>query len=234
MTRESEIPTSQILSFKLYSLGMSVVKNPGLEVEQSFWRQGCLRIAGVDEAGLGSLCGPIVAAAVLLPPHCLMIAGVRDSKLLSVAQRDRLFPQVLHQATAVGVGTATVAEIEEFNVLRASYLAMQRSLRHVQPIDHALIDGHEIKTADLGAHTAIIDGDASSYAIACASIVAKVRRDRFLKRLAKRHPGYGWERNAGYGTKEHLRAIEELGVTPFHRRSYAPIQKALLQLELFD
>jgi ribonuclease HII len=234
LTRESEIPHTSILLFKLCNLGIGVVKNPGLEVEQSFWRQGQLRIAGVDEAGLGSLCGPIVAAAVLLPPHCLMIAGVRDYKLLSAAQRDRLFPQVLNQATAVGVGIATVAEIEEFNVLRASYLAMQRSLRHVQPIDHALIDGREIKTADLGAHTAIIDGDASSYAIACASIIAKVRRDRFLKRLAKRHPGYGWERNAGYGTKEHLRAIEELGVTPFHRRSYAPIQKALLQLELFN
>ncbi len=224
----------QILWFKLCNLGIGVVKNPGLEVEQTFWNQGQLLIAGVDEAGLGSLCGPIVAAAVLLPSNCSMIAGVRDSKLLSAAQRDRLFPQVLDQATAVGVGIATVAEIEEFNVLRASYLAMQRSLRRIQPIDHALIDGREIKTADVGSHTAIIDGDASSYAIACASIIAKVRRDRFLKRLAGRHPGYGWERNAGYGTKEHLRAIAELGVTPFHRRSYAPIQKALLQLELFN
>lgn len=208
-----------------------MAKNPGLEVEQAFWQQGQLRIAGIDEAGLGSLCGPIVAAAVLLPAHCQMIAGVRDSKLLSAAQRDRLFTQILNQATSVGVGIATVTEIEQFNVLRASYLAMQRSLRRIQPIDHALIDGREIKKVDLGAHTTIIDGDASSYAIACASIIAKVRRDRFLKRLAKRHPDYGWERNAGYGTKEHLSAIEKIGITPFHRRSYAPIQKALLQLE---
>ena len=208
-----------------------MAKNPGLEVEQIFWQRGQLRIAGIDEAGLGSLCGPIVAAAVLLPAHCPMIVGVRDSKLLSAAQRDRLFTQILNQATSVGVGIATVAEIEQFNVLRASYLAMQRSLRRIQPIDHALIDGREIKKADLGAHTAIIDGDASSYAIACASIIAKVRRDRFLKRLAKRHPGYGWERNAGYGTKEHLSAIEKLGITPFHRLSYAPIQKAILQLK---
>ncbi len=208
-----------------------MAKNPGLEVEQAFWQQGQLRIAGVDEVGLGSLCGPIVAAAVLLPAHCSMIAGVRDSKLLSAAQRDRLFTQILNQAISVGVGIATVAEIEQFNVLRASYLAMQRSLRRIAPIDHALIDGREIKKVDLGAHTAIVDGDASSYAIACASIIAKVRRDRFLKRLAKRHPGYGWERNAGYGTKEHLNAIKKLGITPFHRRSYAPIQKALLQWE---
>ncbi len=202
-----------------------MAKNPGLKVEQTFWQQGQLRIAGVDEAGLGSLCGPVVAAAVLLPANCQMIMGVRDSKLLSAAQRDCLFTKILNQATSVGVGIATVAEIEQFNVLRASYLAMQRSLRRIAPIDHALIDGREIKKANLGAHTAIVDGDASSYAIACASIIAKVRRDRFLKRLAERHPGYGWERNAGYGTKEHLSAIEKLGVTPFHRRSYAPTQK---------
>ena len=208
-----------------------MAKNPGLEVEEVFWQRGQLRIAGVDEVGLGSLCGPIVAAAVLIPAHCPMILGVRDSKLLSAAQRDRLFTQILDQAISVGVGIATVAEIEEFNVLRASYLAMQRSLHRIQPIDQALIDGREIKKADLGAHTSIIDGDASSYAIACASIIAKVRRDRFLRRLARRHPGYGWERNAGYGTKEHLSAIEKLGITPFHRRSYAPIQKALLRLE---
>lgn len=208
-----------------------MTKNPGLEVEKALWQQGQLRIAGVDEAGLGSLCGPIVAAAVLLPANCPMIVGVRDSKLLSAAQRDRLFTQILSQATSVGVGIATVAEIEQFNVLKASYLAMQRALRRLEPIDHALIDGREIKKADLGAHTTIINGDASSYAIACASIVAKVRRDRFLKRLARRYPGYGWERNAGYGTKEHLSAIEKLGVTHFHRRSYAPIQKALLQLK---
>jgi ribonuclease HII len=207
-----------------------MVKTPGLEVERTFWEKGMLQIAGVDEAGLGSLCGPIVAAAVVIPPHCSMIEGVRDSKLLSAAQRDRLFPQILEQVTAVGVGIATVAEIEKLNVLRASYLAMQRSLARVHPYDHALIDGREIKQADLGVHTAIIDGDASSYAIACASIIAKVRRDRLMKRLAKRHPGYGWERNAGYGTKEHTQAIQELGVTRFHRRSYAPVQKALLHL----
>lgn len=206
-----------------------MVKTPSLEVELTLWSNGQVRIAGVDEVGLGSLCGPIVAASVLLPPYCTMVDGVRDSKRLSASQRERLFSEILDQATAVGVGIATVAEIEQMNVLRASYLAMQRSLIRVQPYDHALIDGREIKRADLGAYTAIVQGDATSYAIACASIVAKVRRDRLMKRLAKRHPGYGWERNAGYGTKEHLEAIARLGVTSLHRRGYAPIQKALKQ-----
>ncbi len=208
-----------------------MVKTPTLEVERSLWKQGKLRIAGVDEAGLGSLSGVIVAAAVLLPPHCSMIDGVRDSKLLSLTQRERLFDQIRAQAIAVGVGIATVQEIEQFNVLRASYLAMQRSLRRIGFYDQALIDGRPIKQADLGAHTAIVDGDATSYAIACASIVAKVRRDRFMRRLAKRYPGYGWERNAGYGTQQHLSAIETLGVTPHHRRTYAPVQRIIQQLE---
>jgi ribonuclease HII len=207
---------------------------PTLDVETALWTKGQSRIAGVDEAGLGCLAGPIVAAAVLLPSFCTMIEGVRDSKLLSLAQREQLFEKVINQAVAVGVGIATVKEVEQFNVLRASYLAMQRSLSRIKPYDHALIDGRPIKQADLGSHTAIIDGDATCYAIACASIIAKVRRDRFMKRLATRYPGYGWERNVGYGTKQHTQALQELGVTPYHRKTYAPVQQALKQLELFS
>lgn len=207
-------------------------QNPTLAMEQSLWKQGLLRVAGVDEVGLGCLAGPIVAAAVLLPSHCEMIEGVRDSKLLSAQRRSRLFHQVKETAIAVGVGIATVQEIEQINVLRASYLAMQRALNRVVPYDHALIDGRPIKQADLGLHTAIVDGDATCYAIACASIIAKVRRDRLMQRLAKRFPHYGWERNAGYGTKQHLSAINQFGITPHHRRTYAPIQKAIEQLTL--
>ncbi|MBE9009186.1 ribonuclease HII [Pseudanabaenaceae cyanobacterium LEGE 13415] len=201
-------------------------------MEQSLWKQGLLRIAGVDEVGLGCLAGPIVAAAVLLPPGCEMIEGVRDSKVLSAQARSRLFTQIQESAIAVGVGMATVQEIEQINVLRASYLAMQRALNRIAPCDHALIDGRPIKQADLGSHTAIIDGDATCYAIACASIIAKVRRDRFMQQLAKRYPHYAWERNAGYGTKQHLEAIDQFGITPYHRRTYAPVQKAIEQLTL--
>jgi ribonuclease HII len=207
-------------------------QNPTLEVEQSLWKQGLLRVAGVDEAGLGCLAGPIVAATVLLPVHCEMIAGVRDSKLLSASQRERLFESVKSNAIAVGVGIATVQEIEQINVLRASYLAMQRALSRVAPYDHALIDGRPIKQADMGVHTAIIDGDATCYAIACASIIAKVRRDRLMQRLARKYPGYGWQKNVGYGTKQHIAAIESLGITPHHRKTYAPVQRVMQQLEL--
>ena len=203
---------------------------PSLVIERTLWSSGLLRVVGVDEVGLGSLCGPVVAAAVLLPPNCSMIDGVRDSKLLSVAQRDRLCLEITRQAIAVGIGAASVPEIELLNVLRASYLAMQRALARVGPYDHALIDGRAITRFDLGQHTAIVDGDASSYAIACASVVAKVRRDRFMKRLAVRYPGYGWERNAGYGTKSHLAALRSLGVTPWHRRTYAPVRHLLSPL----
>lgn len=211
-----------------------MAETPTLAIETTRWTQGQLRIVGVDEAGLGCLAGPLVAAAVALPPFCTMIPGVRDSKLLSLPQRERLFEEVLAQAIAVGVGIATVREVEQVNVLRASYLAMQRALARVAPYDHALIDGRPIKQAELGSHTTIIDGDATCYAIACASIIAKVRRDRFMKRLANRYPGYGWERNVGYGTKQHTQAIQTLGVTPYHRRTYAPVQQAIQQLELFQ
>lgn len=207
---------------------------PNLDAESILWRKGILRLVGVDEVGLGCLAGPVVAAAVAIPAFCTPLEGVKDSKLLSLKQRERLFAQILDQAIAVGIGIATVREIEQINVLRASYLAMQRSLSRVVPYDHALIDGRTIKQADLGAHTAIIDGDATSYAIACASIVAKVRRDRFMQRLAKRYPGYGWEKNAGYGTKQHIRAMQSLGITSYHRRTYAPVQQVIQQLELLD
>ena len=128
---------------------------------------------------------------------------------------------------------ASVAEIEEINVLQASYRAMQRAIDRIQPLDHALIDGRKIKL-DFGVPiTTIIKGDTLSYSIACASIVAKVRRDRLMARLADRYPGYGWERNRGYGTAQHLSGLRSLGITPWHRKTYAPVRVAMEQLNLF-
>lgn len=200
---------------------------PTLEFETDLWQQGLLRVAGVDEVGLGCLAGPIVAAAIVIPVNVEPIALVRDSKKLSAPQRERAFKQISQQAIALGIGMATVAEIEQVNVLQASYLAMGRAIRRVLPLDHALIDGRSIKV-DLGVPiTTLIKGDAQSYAIACASIVAKVRRDRLMKKLAHRYPGYGWERNMGYGTAQHLAGVQALGITPWHRKTYAPIRAAI-------
>lgn len=204
-----------------------MLREPTLDAERALWLGGKTRVAGVDEAGLGSLCGAVVAAAVVIPANCVRIPEVRDSKTLSLEQRERLFEQIVEQAVAVGAGAASVVEIERLNVLTASRLAMLRALRRVTPYDHALVDGRAIKSIDLGPHTAIVDGDASSYAIACASIIAKVTRDRLMRRMARRFPQYGWDHNAGYGTREHLAALQKIGVTPYHRRSYAPVRAVL-------
>jgi ribonuclease HII len=211
----------------------AMVQTPTVEQERHWWAQGELRLAGVDEVGLGCLAGPIVAAAVIIPVNCVPIVGVRDSKQLSDRQRQRLFPCVHQQAMAIGVGMATPREIEQINVLQASYLAMARALGRIGPYDRALIDGRAIKNPPFGPITTIIHGDATCYAIACASIIAKVRRDRLMQRLARRYPGYGWERNAGYGTRQHLEGLTQLGITPWHRRSYAPVQQAI-QLSLLS
>jgi ribonuclease HII len=176
----------------------------------------------------------VVAAALVVKPYCRKIPGVRDSKTLSLAQRERLYGEILQRAAAVGVGAASVGEINEINILRASHLAMWRALRRVSPYDHALIDGREIREIDLGPHTAIVDGDALSYAIASASIVAKVTRDRLMTRLAARYPGYGWERNVGYATRTHLQGLREHGLTPFHRTAYAPVRTFILQPTTLD
>lgn len=205
----------------------SVVILPTLEFETALWQQGLLRVAGVDEVGLGCLAGPIVAAAVLISVNVEPIPLVRDSKKLSAIQREKAFALITQQALGIGIGMASVQEVEQVNVLQASYLAMSRAIDRLLPLDHALIDGRGIKV-DLGVPiTTIIKGDAKSYAIACASIVAKVRRDRFMTKLADRYPGYGWERNMGYGTAQHLASLNALGITPWHRKTYAPIQRAM-------
>jgi len=197
---------------------------PDLAFEREHWRAGRLRVAGGDGVGLGCLSGPVVAAAVVLPPECAMIEGVRDSKMLSAAQRERLIDPIRAQALAVGVGAASVAEIERFNVRNAEILALRRALARVGPYDHVLLDGKPHRNIDFGPYSAIVDGDARAYTIACASIVAKVVRDRLMERLGARYPLYGWERNVGYSTRQHLDALAAHGPSPFHRRTYAPVR----------
>ena len=209
---------------------------PRLRRERALWQAGVVRVAGVDEVGVAPTCGPVVAAAVIMPLNCRRIAGVRDSKTLSAAQRERLDPIIRRRALAVGVGAASVAEIDRLNIYHATHLAMRRAITRLGGHDHVLVDGNRIVgfQEHVGPYTSIVDGDATCYSIACASIVAKVVRDRLMRRLSARYPDYGWEHNAGYATPDHRAALQRLGPTPFHRRSFAPVQAALhgIQIDL--
>jgi ribonuclease HII len=198
-----------------------------LDYERGFWSRG-RSLAGVDEAGRGPLAGPVVAAAVVLPEGTC-VDGADDSKRLSSDVREELFARILDTAQAVGVGAASVREIDRLNILRATTRAMQRALTRLsgRP-DHVVVDGLPVK--HLGwEHEAIVGGDALVHSVACASIVAKVVRDRLMRRLARRYPGYGWESNVGYGTAGHRSAIDSLGLTPHHRITFMGLQ---FELEL--
>lgn len=201
-----------------------------LSLERGFWSRGLSLLAGVDEVGRGPLAGPVVAAAVLLPAE-LRIEGANDSKRLSASQREALAERILEAALAVGIGAASAAEIDRLNVLRATGVAMRRAVARlaVQP-EHLLVDGLPVPELGAGKHTAVVGGDASVQCIACASIVAKVLRDRLMTRLAHRYPQYGWERNRGYGTPDHLAALRRFGPTPHHRRSFRPVAELDLLL----
>ncbi|QYK42410.1 MAG: ribonuclease HII [Paracoccaceae bacterium] len=184
-------------------------------------------VVGVDEAGRGPLAGPVVAAAVRLDPARIP-QGLADSKVLTAGARDRLYQQLLTLAE-VSTGQASVEEIDDLNILRASHLAMVRAVRGLPRADHAIIDGNLVPAGLPCPAQAVVKGDAHCLSVAAASIVAKVLRDRIMVALSQQHPGYGWDRNAGYPTAEHLAALQNLGPTPAHRRSFAPVHKTLYQ-----
>lgn len=186
---------------------------------------GCLRVCGVDEVGRGPWAGPVVAAAVVLD-RGWDADGVDDSKRLTAAARTRLRREIEAHAE-VGTGQASVYEIDRMNILNAALLAMRRAVAALARVPEcALVDGNRLPDLPCPA-TAVTRGDARSLSIAAASIVAKVERDRLMAGLAVDFPGYGWERNAGYGTPEHAAALERLGVSPHHRRSFAPVARRL-------
>ena len=193
-------------------------------IERTLREQYGPLLVGVDEVGRGPLAGPVVACAIVMPPDRRAIAGVNDSKQLDAATRVDLAGRIREHALAIGLGAASPREIDRINIYHATVLAMRRALARI-PVrlgatpHHVLVDGKPLRT--LGhVHTAIVKGDAKCYAIACASIVAKVTRDRLMTALAVRHAGFGWERNSGYGTAEHRRAIDERGLTRHHRISF--------------
>ena len=188
--------------------------------ERSLRAAGAVHIAGVDEVGRGPLAGPVVVCAVVMPTGRRAIAGVTDSKQLSAAERDRLALRIRADAVALALAASSVREIARWNIYQATARAMGRALARLPLVpDEVLIDGKPIATLGV-VHHAIVGGDARCYSIACASIVAKVVRDRLMARLASRHPEYGWERNAGYGTPAHIAGLRSAGLTPHHRVSF--------------
>jgi ribonuclease HII len=199
---------------------------PSLQWERVLWRSGIRAVAGIDEVGRGPLAGPLVAAAVVLPPspkRVPWLRDVRDSKLLTPARREALDPLIRSLAIAVGIGTVSAAALDAIGVAEATRRAMSDALDQLQlQVEHLLIDAlslpHQVP------QTPLIHGDARCVSIACASIVAKVARDRMMDDLDPTFPGYGFSQNKGYGTSQHLSALEQLGPCPIHRRSFAPLR----------
>jgi ribonuclease HII len=189
------------------------------EIEDSHFENGIQIICGVDEAGRGPLAGPVCAAAVILPPHA-DIPGLNDSKKLSDKRRRELFPVIKERAVAYGIGIATHEEIDQINILQATYLAMERAIQalSVKP-ELVLIDGNRAKDFGLPVET-VIKGDSRSASIAAASILAKVTRDDMMLELANTYPQYGFEIHKGYGTKAHYAALDAHGISPIHRMSF--------------
>ena len=204
---------------------------PTMDYESAAREQGYLAIGGIDEAGRGPLAGPVVAAAVILPPG-YELRGLTDSKQISAQKREKLFEELTHDASVrCGVALATVEEIDRLNILRATHLAMARAAQMLQPKpDYCLIDGLPVEGFPIPSQ-AIVKGDAHCLSISAASILAKVTRDHIMLQLHDQFPQYGWDKNAGYGTRQHLSAINQYGITPHHRRSFAPVAQATLPLE---
>ena len=207
-----------------------------LRFEQEAWTGGLLHLAGVDEAGRGPLAGPVVAAAVVFEREFLeaeaerALAGLDDSKKLSAARRE-FFHALLSACphARIGIASASVAELDSLNVLRATHLAMARAVAQLAPPpDLALVDGLPVQGLPVP-HRAIVGGDGASLSIAAASVMAKVTRDRLMVELAATYPAYGFERHKGYGTKAHLDALRRHGPCPAHRRSFAPVAQLSLE-----
>lgn len=204
----------------------------GLRVERGYFKRGSELVAGVDEVGRGPWAGPVVAAAVVIGPDFRRVAslrGVNDSKQLTARRREELAAAIVC-LLPFAVGAASAREIDRFNILGATVIAMRRALARLPvEVDTVIVDGRPVPA--LGrTHDALVDGDCKCFAIACASIVAKTVRDRLMRQLGARYPAYGWEHNAGYGSKDHQRALQAAGMTPHHRRSFMPVS----QPGLFD
>jgi ribonuclease HII len=213
-------------------------QNDRFEFERALWGEKMTRVAGVDEAGRGPLAGPVVAAAAILPPRWAQsglpneLQGLNDSKQLTEAQREKFFRFITacHEIK-FAIAQIDAEQIDEINILQATHRAMNEALAKLNPQpQHALVDGRPVKTMSVP-QTAIVKGDARSYSIAAASVLAKVTRDRLMLRFHQQFPDYGFAEHKGYGTAKHLAAIAQFGACPIHRQSFAPLK--LQELNLF-
>ena len=212
-----------------------------LGFERELWQKGVTLVAGVDEAGCGPLAGPVVAAAVLFPHAWLdmgldkRLRGLNDSKQLTEEQREKYFATITnHPEIRFGIASVEVEMIDRINILQAAHRAMGLALSQLQPApQNVLVDGRPVKSLGFP-NTALVEGDARSYSIAAASVLAKVTRDRLMLAYDAQFPGYGFARHKGYGTPEHLVAITERGPCPIHRQSFSPFRMRTVELQLFD
>jgi ribonuclease HII len=208
-----------------------VGSHPTLRYERKLWRVGLLAVAGVDEAGVGPMAGPVVAAAVIFEPE-IFIKGVNDSKQLKPHEREAHFARIQQIASVIGVGVASQGEIDQLNIFWATMLASRRALDSLRRLpDHVLVDGRQIPELKLP-QTRVVGGDRKVFAIAAASIIAKVTRDRMMVEYDAQFPGYGFAQHKGYCTLEHFAMLDRLGPSPLHRRSFAPVWEAA-QRKLF-
>ena len=202
---------------------------PDWSAERQLWKQGYVQVAGVDEVGRGPLAGPVMAAAVVFSPkfRTRNLPGLDDSKKLSPLARERLSPLIQRYAEGVGIGRAEHHEIDALGIVEATKTAMARAIRQLEnQVDHLLVDALPLSCDGLPCR-AIIHGDALCSSIAAASIVAKVARDRLMGEMEAIYPGYGFAQHKGYPTESHMAALEQLGPTPIHRRSFAPVRQVL-------
>jgi ribonuclease HII len=197
-------------------------RNPSFEAERDLIGRGIWPVAGIDEAGRGPIAGPVAAAAVILDP-CSLPRGVNDSKLLTIAEREHAYEEIMRHALAVAVAFVSAAEIDQVNIRQATFAAMRRALQALAvPPRHVLIDGNDLPPNLPSTGETIVKGDAAISSIAAASIVAKVTRDRLMQHLCRLYPAYGFSAHVGYATKAHLGAIAAHGPCPLHRLSFHP------------
>jgi ribonuclease HII len=201
---------------------------PTLERERELWGEGCRYVAGLDEVGRGPLAGPVVAAAVVFAPDAEPIDGLRDSKKLTARRREVLAVQIKSRVLTWGIGAASVKEVDRRNILCATGLAMRRALAHLSVTPgRLLIDGTALPELRFE-HEYIVKGDSLSQSIAAASILAKCVRDRIMTLLSPRYPAFHWDNNMGYATSQHLSALQSIGLTPHHRKSFEPVGQLTL------